>query len=89
MSFLSWLTNIFKKKLSEPPKKTSKSSTTITSQDIKAIAGDNVMATQLDLARAYLEMGKKKLCKQILEHVIKNGNAMQQEEAQNLITKLL
>ncbi len=35
----------------------------ITSQDIKAIAGDNVITTQLDLARAYIEIGKKKIGK--------------------------
>lgn len=57
----------------------------ITSQDIKAIAGDDVMATQLDLARAYVEMGKKQLAKKILQHVVTNGDISQKEQAQRLI----
>src|SRR5688572_29003856 len=46
----------------------------LTSQDIRAISGEDVMATQLDLARAYIEMGKKSLAKQILQHVTQHGN---------------
>lgn len=60
----------------------------ITSQDIKAIAGDNVITTQLDLARAYIEMGKKQLAKKILEHVVAHGNSVQQHEAQELIATI-
>jgi FimV-like protein len=65
-----------------------KSNYTITSQDIKAIAGDNVLTTQLDLARAYIEMGKKSLAKKILEHVSKNGDSSQKYEAKELLAKL-
>lgn len=61
---------------------------TITSQDISAIAGDDVMATQLDLARAYIESGRKILAKRILEHVAEFGKIAQQREAQNLLTFL-
>jgi FimV-like protein len=63
----------------------SKVPTIITSQDIRAIAGDNVLTTQLDLARAYIEIGKKKLAKKILEHVIENGNLGQRQAAQKLM----
>ena len=63
-----------------------KSSHIITSHDIKAIAGDNEIATQLDLARAYLEIGKKTLAKQILEYVIQHGDADQQHQAQHLLS---
>jgi FimV-like protein len=66
----------------EPVKK---STIIITSHDIKAIAGDNILATQIDLARAYIEIGKAKLAKKILYHVIQYGNAGQQEAAQQLI----
>ena len=52
-----------------------KPSLTITSHDIKAIAGDDIVATQLDLARAYMETGKKSLAKKMLEYVAKQGNA--------------
>jgi pilus assembly protein FimV len=57
----------------------------ITSQDIKAIAGDDVFATQLDLARAYIETGKEQLAKRILEYVIEKGNTQQRQEARNLL----
>lgn len=65
-----------------------KSSYTITSQDIKAIAGEDLMATQLDLARAYIEMDKKSLAKKILEHVIEHGETTQQTAARELIRNL-
>lgn len=54
-------------------------------QNIKAIAGDDEITTQLDLARAYIEMDQKDLAKPILHHVIANGNTVQQSEAQQLI----
>ncbi len=62
-----------------------KSPIVITSQDIRAIAGDDVITTQLDLARAYIEIGKTKLAKKILDHVIQHGNISQQQMAQQLI----
>lgn len=51
---------------------------------IEAIAGDDVIATQLDLARAYIETGKKQSAKNILDHVIAKGSMAQQNEAQLL-----
>lgn len=62
--------------------------TIITSRDIRAIAGENVMVTQLDLARAYIEVGKVKLAKQILDHVLLHGDLNQQKSAQQLLLKL-
>jgi FimV-like protein len=62
--------------------------TVITSQDIKAIAGDDVMVTQLDLARAYIELDKKALAKQILQHVLQHGSQDQREVAQQLVASL-
>lgn len=70
---------------SVPPKN---NATVITSQDLRAIAGDDVIVTQLDLARAYIELGKKKLAKQILEHVLNHGNSSQQQDAERLISIL-
>ena len=46
------------------------------------------MSTQLDLARAYMEMNRTKVAKQILEHVMKNGNMVQQHQARQLIDTL-
>jgi FimV-like protein len=84
---------IFKKKKSPSPltirqAKKNHSSIVITSQDIKAIAGDDMLTTQLDLARAYIELGKKKLAKQMLEHVIKHGNDGQRNAAVQLMNYL-
>ncbi|HEX2548599.1 MAG TPA: FimV/HubP family polar landmark protein [Gammaproteobacteria bacterium] len=62
--------------------------TVITSRDIKAIAGEDVMATQLDLARAYIELGKINLAKQILQHVIKNGTESEKQAAEQLLVYL-
>jgi FimV-like protein len=68
-------------RLSNPP-------VVITSQDIKAIAGDDIMSTQLDLARAYIELNKFGLAKKILEHVLENGNTAQQQAATQLLASL-
>src|SRR5260221_14687912 len=67
---------------------TKKSSIIITSQDIRAIAGDDVLTTQLDLARAYIEIGKKKLAKKILDHVVQHGNLSQKQVAQHLMMNM-
>jgi FimV-like protein len=60
----------------------------ITSSDISAIAGDDVMATQLDLARAYVETGRHLLAKKILDHVREHGNQYQQREARELLKSI-
>lgn len=57
-------------------------------QDMQAIAGDDVFTTQLDLARAYIELGHQKLAKQILEHVINQGDDNQKQAAQALLSTL-
>src|SRR5690242_8309082 len=53
---------------------------TLSNKDIEMLAGDDVVTTQLDLARAYIEMGKNNLAKSILFHVSKQGNTEQQHE---------
>jgi FimV-like protein len=58
----------------------------VTSHDISAIAGDDVIATQLDLARAYIETGRHLLAKKILEYVRDHGSISQQQEAQRLLS---
>lgn len=56
--------------------------------DVTDIAGEDPMATQLDLARAYIETGKKQFAKIILAAVIREGNASHQEEAQRLLSSI-
>jgi FimV-like protein len=57
-------------------------------KDINIIAGEDVLATQLDLAKAYLEMDQKKLAKKALKRVAKKGTLSQQKEARNLMKAL-
>jgi FimV-like protein len=58
------------------------------SKDITAIAGEDVIATQLDLAKAYIEMDQKNLAKRILNDTLKCGNTAQKNEARQLIETL-
>ncbi|HUW28365.1 MAG TPA: FimV/HubP family polar landmark protein [Sulfuriferula sp.] len=46
------------------------------------------VATKLDLARVYQEMGDKENAREILEEVIQEGNATQQEDAQMLLAQM-
>lgn len=55
------------------------------SHHLSSIAGDDIITTQLDLARAYLETDRKKLATEILEYVMQQGNPSQQREAQQLM----
>lgn len=57
-------------------------------QTIEAIAGDDVITTQLDLARAYIEMNDIPLAKQILQSIARKGTKEQQQEAQELILSI-
>lgn len=67
----------------EPPKVF-----TISSKDIETISGDNVLSTQLDLARAYIETDRKNLAKSILNNVMQNGSEEQRQEAKRLLGNL-
>ncbi len=49
--------------------------------------GDEV-GTKLDLAQAYIDMGDKDGAREILQEVIEDGDAGQQEQAQKLITDI-
>lgn len=46
------------------------------------------VATKLDLARAYVEMGDKDGAKEILEEVLKEGSAQQQADANQLLASI-
>ncbi len=61
---------------------------TISSKDIEPIAGEDVLRTQLDLARAYLETDRKNLAKSILHNVIEQGSFEQKQEANRLLANL-
>lgn len=59
--------------------------TSMTEADMAAIAGDDLFATQLDLARAFIESGKKQFAKKILENILEAGNPDQRQEAKSLL----
>lgn len=61
---------------------------TISSKDIETISGDNLLSTQLDLARAYIETERKNLAKSILNNVMQHGSDEQKQEAKRLLGSL-
>lgn len=60
----------------------------ISTRDFSAIAGDDMLATQLDLARAYIETGKLSLAKKILDSVAQQGSDNQRKEVLSLLAIL-
>jgi FimV-like protein len=50
--------------------------------------GEDPLASQLDLARAYMDMGKLNLAQQILNKVLLEGDESQQAIAKRLLTEL-
>jgi FimV-like protein len=59
------------------------------SPDLMAIAGEDVIATQLDLARAYMETNQVALAKSMLQVVMAEGNSSQRKEAQRLLSSTI
>ncbi|MEX2525524.1 MAG: FimV/HubP family polar landmark protein [Gammaproteobacteria bacterium] len=58
------------------------------SSDTDAQSGDDEIATRLDLAKAYVELGDKDSAKPILEDVIAEGNDDQRRQAQEMMDQL-
>ncbi len=50
--------------------------------------GDDAVATKLDLARAYLDMGDSDGAKSMLDEVMAEGNDKQKDEARKLLTEI-
>lgn len=61
---------------------------TFTHKDFERIAGEDVFSTQVDLARAYIEMSQTKLAKQVLKQVIKQANGKSKRDAKQLMKML-
>ncbi|WP_070886747.1 FimV/HubP family polar landmark protein [Pseudomonas argentinensis] len=57
--------------------------------DFDFLSGTDETATKLDLARAYIDMGDSEGARDILDEVIAEGNDGQQQEARELIGKLV
>lgn len=56
--------------------------------ELSAIAGDDLVATQLDLARAYMEIENHTAAAKLLEMVCDQGSQSQQDEATRLLTHI-
>ncbi len=56
--------------------------------DLELDSADGDMATQLDLATAYIEMGDKEGAKEILEKVAQEGDADSRATAQQMLETL-
>jgi len=50
--------------------------------------GGDEVATKLDLARAYMDMGDTDMAKSLLGEVTQQGNSQQKGEAQGLLSRL-
>lgn len=61
---------------------------TISSKDIAGVAGDDVLTVQLNLARAYLESGRKALAINMLKNIIVCGNIEQRTESERLLSTI-
>ncbi len=55
---------------------------------VSSISAEDPVATQLDLAKAYIESGKAQLAKVILASVIRHGSTAYQQEAQRLLSTI-
>jgi pilus assembly protein FimV len=57
--------------------------------DFDFLSGTDETATKLDLARAYIDMGDTEGARDILDEVVAEGNDEQQQEAREMIAKLV
>lgn len=56
--------------------------------DLGFLSDSDETATKLDLARAYIDMGDAEGAKDILDEIIKEGNAQQKQEAESLLARV-
>lgn len=57
--------------------------------DFDFLSGTDETATKLDLARAYIDMGDTEGARDILDEVVAEGSDVQQQEAREMISKLV
>lgn len=57
--------------------------------DFDFLSGTDESATKLDLARAYIDMGDSEGARDILDEVLNEGSEAQQQEAREMISKLV
>jgi pilus assembly protein FimV len=64
------------------------STTSVDTQPVEKSAQWHEIATKIDLARAYQEMGDNDGAKEILQEVVQEGDAEQQESARVILGNL-
>ncbi|NIX93991.1 FimV family protein [Pseudomonas fulva] len=57
--------------------------------DFDFFSGADEVATKLDLARAYIDMGDHQGARDILDEVVKDGDERQREEAEDMLSRLV
>ncbi|MNG85527.1 hypothetical protein D3C79_442870 [compost metagenome] len=57
--------------------------------DFDFFSGSDEVATKLDLARAYVDMGDHQGARDILDEVVKDGDDTQRQEAEDLLSRLV
>ncbi|MEK6805393.1 MAG: FimV/HubP family polar landmark protein [Pseudomonadota bacterium] len=70
------------------PTMVAESSATLAEPSLDMPTGGDEVATKLDLARAYMDMGDTDMAKSLLGEVQQQGNAQQKSEAQGLLGRL-
>ncbi|MGV2837430.1 FimV/HubP family polar landmark protein, partial [Pseudomonas shirazensis] len=57
--------------------------------DFDFFSGADEVATKLDLARAYIDMGDHQGARDILDEVVKDGDDTQRSEAEDMLSRLV
>ncbi|MBV4492441.1 FimV/HubP family polar landmark protein [Pseudomonas oryzicola] len=57
--------------------------------DFDFFSGSDEVATKLDLARAYIDMGDHQGARDILDEVVKDGDESQRQEAEDMLSRLI
>ena len=57
--------------------------------DFDFFSGSDEVATKLDLARAYIDMGDHQGARDILDEVVKDGDDTQRQEAEDMLSRLI
>ncbi|MGY4523428.1 FimV/HubP family polar landmark protein [Pseudomonas sp. TE21394] len=57
--------------------------------DFDFFSGSDEVATKLDLARAYIDMGDNQGARDILDEVVKDGDESQRQEAEDMLSRLV
>jgi FimV-like protein len=82
------LSTIIKNKRLQKRQRVSRKFNLPVQQEIKAFAGEDEYSTNLDLARAYIEIGRNELALKLLKEVINEGTNSQKQEAQKLLVDI-